>query len=201
MSLALRFGVTSLIRGHWKTLTLRDPDAGEQEAYPPDLWTRSVVALVPAIAAIAGATFTQDTGLMQVDASWVGVVIAAAALLSAALLGAFSLLGQWRARLNQRAHDSSAYAKKEWPLRALIDEAVATTLMGVLDSAVIMALALIAAAASGWVALALVGLTVGVGVHLGLLFVLLVVCLYSAYTQSEEVPESLDCHFRTAPLR
>ncbi|MGJ6980034.1 hypothetical protein ACSDQ9_05815 [Aestuariimicrobium soli] len=171
-------------------------DAGEQDSYPGDHAARTVLVLLPLLAAgltawSARSILHQKSGL---PVEWAGVAIAAAALLAAALLGAFSLLGQWRSRMNERAMRDSTTGAREWPVRALIDESVAAALVGVLDSALIMALALLGSITSGWAALASTALLVGVGLHMGLLFILIVVCLYSAYTQSESVPKALDGH-------
>lgn len=194
MGLRLRFLPTALVRGHWKALTLRNPEVGERDSYPADKAARAVMLAAPTSVGVVAGVVGKCCNTGHIDASWAGVVIAASALLSAALLGAFSLLGSWRSRLTQRAQDSETLHEKEWPLRALIDEAVAGTLVGVLDSVMLMVVTLIGVVVPDRFAFISLGLIVSIGAHIGLLFLSLISALYSAYTQSENVPTGMDGH-------
>ena len=147
------------------------------------------------IGGVAGGWAASMHGAGRVDASWAGLLIAAGALLSAALLGAFSLLGQWRSRLNDRATTSERAEAREWPLRALIDEAVSGTLVGVFDSVLLMVVTLLAVIVPDRLGFVFIGVIIALGIHMCLLFLHLIGALYSAYTQSESVPEALDGHF------
>ena len=194
MAFSTRFNIVPLFRGHVRTLSVREPDRGEQDSYPLDRASLGILVVLPAAAWVAASILAWRRHAAALDPGWIGVIAAASTLLSAALLGAFSLLGQWRSRLNERAHQSESVAAREWPVRALIDEAVTTTLVGVFDSVLVILLALVGGVLHGWVLWLALGAMIGAGVHLGLLFLMLVVCLYSAYTQSEDVPEALDGH-------
>lgn len=190
----VRLNPAAILHGHWKGLSMRSYRGGELVDVRPDHWARIVCVVVPACAALLVVLFPP-----RLDASSsLGLALAWAALSSSGLLGTFTLLASWRAKLSERAEREQYYKDKELPLRSLLDESVAHVLLGVLDSLALAAVAAVAFIVRGALALpaaALVGLLFA---HTLVLFVIVTTRVYGAYTEAEDVPIEADGFVRAS---
>ncbi len=184
-----RLNPIPVVRGHVRGLSSRHYQTGELVRRKADWVARSVSLLVPAVTwcLIAGLGPAPTESLFNL----LGIALAWAALASAGLLSTFTLLAGWRGRLTERAR-LEGHRWQEAPLRSLIDEAVAHSLLGVLESLSVAVLAGLAALLpgpwSGWLWAAAAALAA----HTVLLFWLIATRLYSAYVQAEDVSPEVD---------
>lgn len=195
--MANRLNLLPVWLGHWRGLTMRryrydlPEDDDRSLSVGPDVLARSLTLAIPVLAGVVAAVVLWGKApTWHIAGDVAGVVVAAAALMSGGLLGAFSLLAAWRERLDQNGR------RRQRPLRAMIDEAVAHILLATLESALLVAAAFGALVARGFLAEAFACFAVALGAHVLYLFVLLVPRLYSVYAQTVDVDELMDGHTR-----
>lgn len=195
--MASRLDLLPVWLGHWRGLSMRTyrydlpEDDDRSLVLEPDRPAQVLTILVPVLAAaVSGVLAWRQNGDWSLDNDVAGVAIAGASLLSAGMLTAFSLLASWRERL------SSASLRRQRPLRAMIDEAVAHVLLAALESALLVGVSVLAMLLNGWLAKACAVLAAGYGAHVLFLFILLVPRMYSGYAQTADVEERLDGHSR-----
>ncbi|MFT4293813.1 MAG: hypothetical protein QM582_00170 [Micropruina sp.] len=184
-----RLNPVPLVRGHVRGLSSRTYEKGELVSFRPDWAARAASLLVPAATwcLIANARPTYSENLFNL----LGIALAWAALASAGLLSTFTLLAGWRGRLAEAILLKERWSR-EAPLRALVDEAVAHSMLGVVESLSVAVLAGLACiVAVPWQGL-LWAVTAAVVAHTVFLFGLIATRLYSAYVQAEDVPPEVD---------
>lgn len=185
--MASRLNVAPIFLAHWRGLTRRQPLPDGDFAYSPDSTARALTLAVPLVAGAAALVWLRsadDKWSLPVD--FAGVAIAAASLLSAALVAAFTQLAGWREKL--RDQDRT----REKPLRAMVDEAVGHVLLSMLEAVLIVASAAASMMLAGWPARLACSLTFAAAAHVIFLFMLLIPRLYSAYVQTNDVDEHMD---------
>ena len=180
-----RLSLAPVLWGHWKGLSQRTYDGEALTRVKPDYLTRIVMVGLPLLAGAVVVWTPAKKGLsVEVVA---GLALAWAALVSAGLIGVFTVLAGWRSRLEERAKVDEYFKTREAAVVALVDEAVAHNRMGVMDA---LMMAVFAAAAAGlpspwsrW----LLALAAVFATHTAVLFIVISTRLYSAYVQVEGV--------------
>ncbi|MBB1494115.1 hypothetical protein J4N02_13375 [Propioniciclava sp. MC1595] len=188
-----RLSPTPILRGHWNGLSRRTYGNGELKDVRPDWPSRILSLLVPAAAAVLAWAFPPKTD----PGAALGLALTWSALVSAGLLGTFTLLAGWRSKLSERAERERYYRIKDLPLRSLLDESVAHVLLGVLNSLALAAVAAISFLVRGALAIPATAVVAFLFTHTLMLFVLVVTRAYSAYVQAEDVPVEADGFART----
>jgi hypothetical protein len=185
-----RLSLSPILWGHWKGLSQRTYAGEDLVGVTPDYVSRSLVILLPlgAAAIVSWAPIRPTLSFESV----VGLSLAWSALVSAGLIGTFAVLAGWRARLNERAKTDRYYRSVEKPVAALVDEAVAHTLMGVIDALLLALLAAGSAAFPSPLHRYVLALAIMFATHAALLFVIISTRLYSAYVQVEQVATAVN---------
>lgn len=180
-----RLSLAPVLWGHWKGLSQRTYQGEVLEQVKPDYLSRVLSIALPLAAGVVVVLVPAKKGLSAEIVA--GLALTWAALVSAGLIGVFTVLAGWRARLGDRAKSDEYFRAREKPVVALVDEAVAHNLMGVLDA---LLMAVFAAAAAGlpspwsrW----LLALAALFATHTAVLFIVISTRLYSAYVQVEAV--------------
>jgi hypothetical protein len=185
-----RLSLSPILWGHWKGLTERTYVGGDLVKTARDTKTRILVTVLP-ITAGAVVAWAPLKAQIPVE-SVVGLALTWSALVSAGLIGTFAVLAGWRARLSERARSDGYYQTVTQPVVALVDEAVAHTLMGILD-ALLTAIFAVGCAAMQWPwHRYLLAIAVIFASHAALLFVIISTRLYSAYVQVEKIGDEVN---------
>lgn len=186
-----RLSPLPIIRGHWKGLSQRDYGSPEEPpTVTPDRVAQVLTIGVPLATAITILAVPPVKGI-DIGVA-VGLGLAWSALTSAGLLGAFTLLAGWRARLSDRQAGASYLEVRQRPLLALVDEAVAHVMVGVIDALMVAVFTVAAALAGHPLTRPLMAVAAAAAAHTVFLFGLMVTRLYSAYTQVEHVRDEVN---------
>jgi hypothetical protein len=170
-----RFNVTTVIRGHWKSLSFGD--SGEHT----DRHAQAVFLGVPGVLALAMAYF-------QWELKQPAALLTAVSLLISGALSVFAQMVSIRGKLADR--EGEWVERRQESLDETVNHLLAAVLVAILD-AVALVVGMNVSAGGGiswWFAWAPAFLTA----YLALLLLVCVPRLYSAYTTTFEVPKHLD---------
>ncbi|GAA0989809.1 hypothetical protein ENKNEFLB_03608 [Nocardioides aquaticus] len=175
-----RLDPRDLFRGQWKALTLR---AGA--ATRADLVGRVLVYLVPLAAGLVA-------GLSGFAIKSPDAILAGLALLVGGLLAVFAQIAGWRERLTER---SRPFGETEESDRESLDEAVTHVLVASFWSVAGLIAVVAGQSTTNEVDGSLTGLSCGIvvaiGLHIAMLFMLVIFKLYDSYLYINRVSDRL----------